>query len=68
MILSDALPLITSPHVVGLAAAILSCEGRLTPAQLKARIKELTTASVCGQTPADTTNILAFNGTVFTSP
>jgi len=68
MILSDALPLITSPHVAGLAAAILSREGWLTPAQLEARIKELATASVRGQTPADTTNIIAFNGAVFTSP
>jgi subtilisin family serine protease len=63
---TDSLLLVTSPHVAGLAAAILSREGRMTPAQLEARIKELATASVRGQ-PTDTTNVIAFNGAVFKS-
>jgi len=59
--------LYTSPHIAGLAAAILSREGRMTPAQLEARIKELATASIVGETPPDTTNIIAFNGAAFQS-
>ncbi len=62
IILADVLPLITSPHVAGLAAAILSLEGRMTPDQLQTRITSLATASILGGTPRNTTDTIAFNG------
>jgi len=55
------------PHISGLAAAILSREGAMTPARLEARIKQLATASIVGNTRKTTTSAIAFNGVVFQS-
>lgn len=44
---------------------ILSQDGRMTPAQLEARIKQLATPSILGDRSNDTTNAVAFNGAVF---
>lgn len=51
-----------SPHVAGLAAYLLSLEGKVSPATLSARLITLSTKSVITGLPSGTQNRLAFNG------
>jgi subtilisin family serine protease len=52
-----------TPHVAGLAAYILSLEGKKTPAALSTRLTALaTTGKITGLKSSSTKNLLAFNG------
>lgn len=51
-----------SPHVAGLAAYLLSFEGKVTPAALSARITALSTKNKITGLRTGTKNYLAFNG------
>lgn len=51
-----------TPHVAGLAAYILSSEGRKNPTKLGARLTALSTKGTISALPPGTRNCLAFNG------
>ncbi|CAA9962770.1 Oryzin [Pyrenophora teres f. maculata] len=51
-----------SPHVAGLAAYLLSFEGKKSPAALSTRIQTLSTKNKITGLPSSTKNYLAFNG------
>ncbi|KAF2830369.1 subtilisin-like protease [Ophiobolus disseminans] len=51
-----------TPHVAGLAAYILSLEGKKSPAALSARLQELATKDKITGLKGTTKNYLAFNG------
>ncbi|EUC31048.1 hypothetical protein COCVIDRAFT_18802 [Bipolaris victoriae FI3] len=51
-----------SPHVAGLAAYILTLEGKKTPAALSSRLTALSLKSKVTGLPSGTVNNLAFNG------
>lgn len=51
-----------TPHVAGLAAYILSLEGKRTPAALSSRLIALATLNKITGLPSGTPNRLAFNG------
>ncbi|KAL6712150.1 hypothetical protein ACN47E_000027 [Coniothyrium glycines] len=51
-----------SPHVAGLAAYLLSFEGKQTPAALSSRITALSLRNKITGLPSSTKNYLAFNG------
>jgi subtilisin family serine protease len=51
-----------TPHIAGLAAYILSLEGKKTPAALSSRLTELSTKNKITGLKGSTKNYLAFNG------
>lgn len=51
-----------SPHVAGLAAYLLTLEGRKSPAALCTHIKNNAISGAISGLPSGTTNRLAFNG------
>jgi len=51
-----------TPHVAGLAAYLLSFEGKKTPADLSARLTSLASRNKISGVPSGTVNRLAFNG------
>jgi subtilisin family serine protease len=51
-----------TPHVAGLAAYILSLEGKVTPAALSSRLTTLSTKNKITGLRSGTKNYLAFNG------
>jgi cerevisin len=52
-----------SPHIAGLAAYLLSKDGKIAPDVLCSKIQSLSTKNAIGSIPEkDTVNYLAFNG------
>ncbi|KAK9444984.1 Subtilisin-like serine protease PR1J [Metarhizium brunneum] len=53
---------LAAPHVAGLALYLIAAEKIKTPAELRARILALATKDKITNVPANTVNLLAFNG------
>jgi hypothetical protein len=51
-----------TPHVAGIAAYILSLEGKKNPTKLAARLITLSAKNAITGLPSGTRNCLAFNG------
>ncbi|KAF1808170.1 subtilisin-like protein [Eremomyces bilateralis CBS 781.70] len=51
-----------TPHIAGLGAYLLKKDGKVSPAELCARIKELAIKDAISGVPSDTVNYIAFNG------